>query len=131
MIGINDQIESDTNDNAGIGFAVPIDSAESVAQTLIAGGTVEHAYLGIRIRDVSGGARVTQVVSGSPAAKAGLKVGDVILAFDGKSVSSADALTAAVFAAKAGETVDVAVRRDGTTKQVHVKLGVQPASPSS
>src|SRR5436190_3115898 len=78
VIGINDQIESDTNDNAGIGFAVPIDSAESVAQTLIAGGTVEHAYLGIRIKDVPGGAKVSQVVAGSPAEKAGLKVGDVI-----------------------------------------------------
>ena len=49
MIGINDQIESDTNDNAGVGFAVPIDKSKAVAQTLIAGGTVQHAYLGVRI----------------------------------------------------------------------------------
>ena len=131
VIGINDQIESDTNDNAGIGFAVPIDSAKSVAQTLIAGGTVEHAYLGIRIQDVSGGAKVTQVVSGSPAAKAGLKVGDVITSFDGKSVSSADELTAAVFNAKSGDTVAITVSRGGDTKHLTATLGVQPASPSS
>src|SRR3954451_5207165 len=69
VIGINDQIETDTNDNAGIGFAVPINSSKSVARTLIAGGTVRHAYLGVRIGSVAGGARVTQVVAGSPAAK--------------------------------------------------------------
>jgi S1-C subfamily serine protease len=131
VIGINDQIESDSNDNAGVGFAVPIDSAKSVAQTLIAGGTVRHAYLGIRIADVSGGARVTQVVGGSPAAKAGLKKGDVITAFDGQSVKSADVLTAAVSQAKSGDTVTITVRRGGATKHLTATLGVQPASPSS
>jgi len=131
VIGINDQIESDTNDNAGVGFAVPIDSAKSVAQTLIAGGTVRHAYLGIRIADVSAGARVTQVVAGSPAAKAGLKVGDVITTFDGKPVSSADVLTAAVSNAKSGQTVTITIRRGGATKHLTATLGVQPSSPSS
>jgi putative serine protease PepD len=131
VIGINDQIESDTNDNSGIGFSVPIDRSKSVAQTLIAGGTVKHAYVGVRIQSVPGGARITQIVAGSPAAKAGLKVGDVITSFDGKTVGSADDLTADVTAAKAGETVTVTVRRDGTTKHVTVKLGVQPTAASS
>ncbi|HZT83807.1 MAG TPA: trypsin-like peptidase domain-containing protein [Gaiellaceae bacterium] len=131
VIGINDQIESDSNDNAGVGFAVPIDAARSVARTLIAGGTVKHAYLGVRIEGVTGGARVTQVVGGSPAAKGGLKVGDVVTGFAGKSITSADELTAAVSGAKSGQTVTVTVRRGGSTKQLHVTLGVQPASPSS
>jgi putative serine protease PepD len=131
VIGINDQIESDSNDNAGVGFSVPIDRSKSVAQTLIAGGTVKHAYLGVRIASVSGGARITQVVAGSPAATAGLKVGDVITAFDGKTTSSADDLTAAVTHAKSGDTVTVTVTRGGTTKHVSVQLGVQPTSASS
>jgi putative serine protease PepD len=131
VIGINDQIESDTNDNAGVGFAVPIDAAKSVARTLIAGGTVKHAYVGVRIEDVTGGARVTTVRSGSPAAKAGLKVGDVVTAFDGKQVTSADELTAAVSGSKVGQTVTVTVHRDGTTKHLSITLGVQPSSPSS
>ncbi|HJQ50095.1 MAG TPA: trypsin-like peptidase domain-containing protein [Gaiellaceae bacterium] len=131
VIGINDQIETDTNDNAGIGFAVPINSAKSVAQTLIAGGTVRHAYVGVRILDVSGGAKITTIVKGSPAAKAGLKVGDVVTAFNGKAINSADDLTAAVFQAKSGQTVSVTVRRDGETKHLSITLGVQPASPSS
>jgi putative serine protease PepD len=131
VIGINDQIESDTNDNSGVGFAVPIDASKSVAQTLIAGGKVQHAYVGIRIEDVSGGARITQVVKSSPAAKAGLKVGDVVTSFDGKTVSSADDLTADVSSAKSGNTVTVTVKRKGATKHLSVTLGVQPASPSS
>src|SRR5215472_4108418 len=74
VIGVNDQIESDTNDNSGVGFSVPINSSKAAAQTLIAGGTVQHAYVGVRIEDVQGGAKVTQIVAGAPAAKAGLKV---------------------------------------------------------
>jgi putative serine protease PepD len=131
VIGINDQIESDTNDNAGIGFAVPIDAARNVAQTMIAGGTVRHAYVGIRIEDAAGGARITQVVAGTPAAKAGLKTGDVITAFDGRAVTSADAITGDVSGAKPGETVTLTIRRGGATKHVSVTLGLQPASPSS
>ncbi|HLY85646.1 MAG TPA: trypsin-like peptidase domain-containing protein [Gaiellaceae bacterium] len=131
VIGINDQIESDTNDNAGIGFAVPINSSKAVAQTLIAGGKVRHAYVGIRIKDVTDGAQITQVVKNSPAASAGLKVGDVITSFDGNTITSADTLTAAVFNAKSGQTVPVTVKRNGATQHLSVKLGVQPASPSS
>jgi putative serine protease PepD len=130
VIGINDQIESDTNDNSGVGFAVPIDSAQKVAQTLIAGGKVQHAYLGIRIEDTAAGAKVTQVVANSPAAKGGLKVGDVITSFDGQQTNSADALTTAVFNAKSGDTVTVVVQRDGAAKHLSITLGVQPASAS-
>jgi putative serine protease PepD len=132
VIGINDQIESDTNDNAGVGFAVPIDAAKGVARTLIAGGTVKHAYVGVRIEDAAGGgARITTVQPGSPAAKAGLKAGDVITSYAGKAITSADELTAAVSESKVGQTVAVTVRRAGETKHVSVTLGVQPSSPNS
>jgi len=131
VIGINDQIESDTNDNSGVGFAVPINASKNVAQTLIAGGKVQHAYMGIRIEDVTAGAKITQVVKGGPAAKAGLKTGDVVTSFDGKPITSADDITAAVSGAKSGETVQVTVHRGGATKHVSVTLGVQPASPTS
>jgi len=131
VIGINDQIDTNSNDNAGVGFAVPINAAKKVAQTLIAGGTVKHAYVGVLIQSVSGGAKVTKVVSGSPAAKAGLKVGDVITALDGKSIASADDLTSAVTNAQPGDKVTLTVRSGGTTKHVTVQLGVQPASATS
>jgi putative serine protease PepD len=131
VIGVNDQIESDTNDNSGVGFSVPINSSKDAAQTLIAGGKVQHAYVGVRIQDVDGGAKITQIVAGAPAAKAGLKVGDVVTNFDGKTIGSADDLTAAVFQAKPGEKVSVTIQRNGSTKQLSLTLGVQPARPSS
>ena len=131
VIGINDQIDTNSTDNAGVGFAVPINAAKKVAQTLIEGGTVKHAYVGVLIQSVPGGAKITKIVDGSPAAKAGLKVGDVITAFDGKSITSADDLTAAVTAASPGEKATVTVRSGGTTKHVTVELGVQPASATS
>jgi putative serine protease PepD len=133
VIGINDQIlnAGDTNDNAGVGFATPIDADKAVAHTLIAGGTVQHAYLGVRIESVPGGAKIVQVVKGAPAAQAGLKVGDVITAYDGKTISSADDLTAAVTHSKSGEKVTVTVKRGGTTKKLSLDLGVQPSSATS
>jgi putative serine protease PepD len=133
VIGINDQIlnAGDSNDNAGVGFSVPINAAKSAAQTLIAGGTVKHAFVGVRIESVTGGAKITKIVAGSPAAKAGLKVGDVVTSFDGKAITSADELTAVVSAAKAGEQVTVTVKRGGSTQHVTVTLGVQPSSASS
>jgi putative serine protease PepD len=131
VIGINDQIESDTNDNAGIGFAVPIDRSKAVAQTLIAGGTVRHAYLGVLIGSVVDGARVGCVVKGGPADSAGLKVGDVITKFGRTTIANANTLTGAVAAAKPGEKVTVTVRRGGSTKQLSLTLGTQPSSVSN
>jgi putative serine protease PepD len=133
VIGVNDQIlnAGDTNDNAGVGFSVPINKSKAVAQTLIAGGTVEHAYVGVLIQTVDGGAKVTKITSGSPADKSELKVGDVITAFDGHKITSANDLTAAVSAAKVGEKVTVTVKRDGSTQQIPITLGVQPATATS
>ncbi len=130
VIGINDQIQSDTNDNAGIGFAVPVDAAKAAAQTLIAGGKVQHAYVGVMIRNApnNGGAQVAQVVSGTPAAKAGLKKGDVLVAWNGKRLVNADELEAVVSGSKPGATVTLTVRRGGSTKHISLTLGVQPAT---
>jgi putative serine protease PepD len=131
VIGINDQIESDTNDNAGVGFAVPIDSARTVARTLIAGGTVKHAYLGVTITSAAGGAQIGCVVHSGPAESAGLKQGDVITRFGSRTINDANTLTAAVTEAKPGQKVTVTVRQKGSTKQVSVTLGTQPSSISN
>ena len=128
VIGINDQIESDTNDNAGVGFAVPINASKNVASTLISGGTVQHAYLGVLIGDsAGGGAKIRTVKSGTPAAKAGLKAGDVITKVDGKAVANSDALIAIVSSHSPGQTLALTVSRGGATKQISVTLGTQPS----
>src|SRR5207244_6286294 len=85
VVGVTSQIESDSGGNDGVGFAIPSDTVRTVASQLIAGRTVAHAYLGVRIADTSGGARVTLVQSGSPAARAGGRPGGVMARAGGKS----------------------------------------------
>jgi len=132
VIGINDQIlnAGDSNDNAGVGFSVPIDASKSVAQTLIAGGKVEHAYLGVTLPP-TGAARISCVVDSGPADSAGLKAGEVISAINGKPVANYDALTAAIGAAKPGDKVTLTVVSKGSTRQVSVTLASRPASTNN
>ena len=128
MIGVNAQIESDSGGNDGVGFALAINNVKSVANTIIAGGTVQHAYLGIHVGDApNGGATIGSVQSGSPAAAAGLKAGDVITAVDGKPITSADDLTAAVAAHAPKDKVTVTITRNGKSVNVDVTLGVRPS----
>jgi putative serine protease PepD len=133
VIGVNAQIESDSGDNSGVGFAIPIDTAKSVANTLIAGGTVKHAYLGVSVGDASSsaGASIGCVVAGGPADNAGLKAGDVVTAIDGNPVSSADDLTSALGSRLPGDTVTLTVDRSGSTKTISVTLGDRPASATT
>jgi putative serine protease PepD len=129
VIGVNAQIESDSGDNAGVGFAIPIDAVRNVAQTLIAGGTVQHAYLGIHVGDATsgGGAQVGAVTSGSPAEKAGLKAGDVITAVDGKAIAGADDLTAAINTRAPKDKITLKISRNGSARTIDVTLGVRPS----
>jgi putative serine protease PepD len=127
VIGINAQIESDSGGNDGIGFAIPSTTVRRVAQQLISGGKVAHAYLGVQLEDATVGAGVAQVRGDGPAGDAGLQVGDVVTAIDGKPVGSSDALVAAVDAHKPGDEVDLKVRRDGRLRDVDVKLGTRPS----
>ena len=86
MIGVNAQIESDSGGNDGVGFAIPSNAVKSVADTIIAGGKVQHAYLGITIGDSTSGAGAQVSSVSRPARrrdKRGLKAGDVITAIDG------------------------------------------------
>jgi putative serine protease PepD len=128
VIGVNAQIESDSGGNDGVGFALAINPVKSVVNTIIAGGTVQHAYLGIHVGDATnGGAKVVSVQSGSPAAAAGLQAGDVITSVDGKPITSADDLTAAVAAHAPKDKVTLAITRNGKSMTVDVTLGVRPS----
>jgi len=128
VIGVNAQIESDSGGNDGVGFALAIDPVKNVVNTIISGGVVQHAYLGIHVGDApNGGAKVASVQSGSPAATAGLQAGDVITAVDGKAITSADDLTAAVAAHQPKDKVTLTITRNGKTMSVDVTLGVRPS----
>ena len=128
LVGINSSIASLSSGSGqagsiGIGFAIPIREAKSIADQLIAKGTAQHAYLGVSTQDGTAsngsaqvaGAKVAQVVSGSPAAAAGLKTGDVVIGIDGEQVGSADSLVANVRERGVGEKVNLEVLRGGAT----------------
>jgi putative serine protease PepD len=129
VVGVNAQIESDSGGNDGVGFAIPSDAVKSVANTLIAGQTVQHAYLGVQVGDSSSGtgAQVSTVKADTPASKAGLKAGDVITAIDGATVANADDLTAKINAHKPNQKVTLTVTRSGKSLSIDVTLGVRPS----
>ncbi|HEX3780458.1 MAG TPA: trypsin-like peptidase domain-containing protein [Pseudonocardiaceae bacterium] len=110
----------------GLGFAIPIDQAIKVAQSLIRTGTVKHAVLGVSTRDVSAtaslGAQVDNVIAGGAAAAAGIAEGDVITKFGGRSISSSVELQVAVLDDQPGQTVTVQFARQGQQHTVQVTL---------
>ena len=155
VIGINEQIASQSGGNQGLGFAVPINTAVSVMKQLQQTGKVTYAYLGISGQTVTSdvanalglkadsGVLVASVASGSPADKAGLKGGsqqqtlqgqtyvvggDIITGFDGKAVTSIEGLIADINQHKPGDKVTLTVVSNGSTDQVDVTLTQRPST---
>ncbi len=158
MIGINEQIATQTGGSEGLGFAVPINTAASVMAQLKKGGSVAYAWLGVQGQTLSPdvasslglstteGVLVADVVSGSPAAKAGIRGGtrqtvlqgqvyvtggDIVTAIDGTSVTSMEGLAAAVATHKPGDVVTLRVVGSSTSggsagKDVKVTLTKRP-----
>jgi putative serine protease PepD len=138
VVGINTAIASlaggggigSQGGNIGVGFAIPIDSARSIAQQLVDNGEVTHAFLGVRIADAEdgGGAVVGQVDDGQPAAKAGLEEGDIITKVDDTEITSGSDLTSAIRSHEPGDKVTITYTRDGDEKTAEVTLGELPTN---
>lgn len=133
VIGINSSIAAlagGSSGSIGLGFAIPSVVAQNVSSQLVAGGEVDHARLGVSLSstsvDVDGvsrqGAKIEQVVDGSAAAHADLRAGDVVTAFNGKPVGSAESLTGFVRGQEVGAKVDLTVVRDGVSRDVSMSL---------
>ena len=133
VIGVNSQIESRSGGNDGVGYAVPSDTVRDVVAEIIESGHVEHAYLGVAVEDAPDdrGARIADVRAGTPAARAGVREGDVVTSVDGERVRSGDDLRAAVDEREPGDTVELELRRGGQTRTLDVELGERPASATS
>jgi putative serine protease PepD len=129
VIGVNSQIESESGGNDGVGFAIPSNTVRSVAEQIIGGKKVEHAYLGVYVETPQNGsgARVARVTTNSPAADAGLKTGDVITAVDGHTIDGPDELTSAITQKQPADEVTVTLQRSGDTKTLKVTLGTRPS----
>ena len=142
LVGINSAIASlgsssgGQSGSIGIGFAIPVNEATAIAKQLIDTGAAAHAYLGVTPQNGSAsdgsatraGAEVASVGEGTPAAKAGLEVGDVIVAVDGKPVDSADSLVGHVREKTTGDTVTLTVLRDGKSMEVKATLAAKPST---
>ncbi len=132
VIGVNSAIatvrgeDQGSGGNIGLGFAIPIDQARRTAEQLIATGKASYPVIGANVDpEFEGGARIREVLPGSPALRAGVKQGDVVTTIDGQLVDSAEALIVAIRAHKPGERVLLNIERDGKTVQVTVTLGQQ------
>jgi 2-alkenal reductase len=142
VIGINTLVVRSTNDGnvaEGLGFAIPSNLVREITSQLIANGKVERAYIGILYQPVDPlstsnlnlnatyGVVITRVDPGTPAARAGLQEGDVILAFDSQKLDQ-DALTALLLQHKAGDMVTLTILRDNKQLEVKVALVARPQS---
>ena len=135
LVGICTLYSSDTESFAGIGFAIPGNYAVDVAQKIVSGEQVTHAYIGLSMQtvnaqnakanklSVSQGAYVAEVTSGSPADEAGIQKGDIIVGIGGTQITSADGAILAVRSHSIGETVQVTVMRGNDQKTFDVTLG--------
>lgn len=133
VIGINSALTSPYGGNVGVGFAVPINMARGIANQLIEKGKVERGYLGILPQEVTvdvkkslglkekGGVLVGNVVPGTPAEKAGIQEEDVILAVNGKDITSVEDFRERVAALAPGTTVDLKVWRKGSQSTMNLK----------
>ncbi len=153
VLGINEQIETDSGSNSGVGFAVPVSAIKRSVAQLEDKGEAEYAYIGVATQavypqladklglDTDHGALLSEVVPGGPADKAGLKGpdgkltfqaipyetgGDVILAIDGHPVVQPDDLARYIATHQPGETVKLEVLRDNKREEISVTLGKRP-----
>jgi len=139
VIGINSQIYSRTGGYMGLSFAVPIDVAMKVKNDLQRDGKVSRGRLGVTIQGVSQeladsfglkkaqGALVSAVEPKSPADKAGIKTGDIILAVDGRAIENSIDLPRIIGESRPGTPVNLKIWRQGETRELNASLGEAPA----
>lgn len=138
VVGINSQIYSRTGGFMGLSFAIPIELALDVADQLKQSGRVSRGWLGVLIQDVTrdlaesfgmsrpSGALIAQVMPDSPADKAGLRVGDIVIAYGDEDVDTSATLPPLVGRSRIGDTVQLKIIRDGKPRLIKVKLAELP-----
>ncbi len=139
LVGMNTAILSRSGGSQGIGFAVPSNMAKHISELLRDKGEVQRAWLGVNVQDVNQamsdyygldrprGVVVSKVNDDTPAAKAGMKEGDVILSVDGKNVANVSQLRNRISLLPVDKAVDLSILRDGKEKTLSVKLAAMPS----
>ncbi len=129
VLGINVSIFSLSGANDGVGFAVPIDEAHSIAERVVSGESIVTAFLGVVGENATSGqagAVIVEVTPGSGADEAGIEVGDLVTSLDGVRVQGIADLAAQVQTHSAGDAVDVVIVRDGQEQTLSVTFGARP-----
>jgi serine protease Do len=139
VVGINTAIASRNGGNQGVGFAIPINMASRIMDSLISHGKVVRGWLGVSIQNINDttaeifgmdrphGALVGQVNPGSPAEDAGIHQGDVVVSIDGKPVKDVEDLQLKIVDHAPGTSVELGILRDGKERAMTVKLGELPS----
>jgi Do/DeqQ family serine protease len=134
LIGINTAIVGPNGSNVGIGFAVPINMANHVVKQIIQYGNIQRGQIGIQIQNITPdlarafnikqqqGAVISGVVPGSPADKAGLKKGDVVIAMNGQPIDTSTRLSNSIALMRVGDKVDLHISRDGQEKTIKTRI---------
>jgi len=138
VVGINAQIFSRSGGFMGLSFAIPMDVAENVIEQLKKSGKVSRGWLGVYIQEVTNnlaksfgmkkptGALISKIIPDGPASKSDLKVGDIILKFDGKDITTSSSLPPIVGNTKVGKNVKIEILRNGKKKNIKFKVQELP-----
>ncbi len=127
VIGVSSVIVSPTGASVGIGFAIPSDTVSRVVAQLIAHGSIERGWLGVSVDDRTGGVLISTEDPNGPAARAGIRRGDVVVAVNGERIESSRGLIRAVAGVTPGISVRVTVRRQGHEVEIPVTVGRRPS----
>lgn len=138
LVGINTAIYSRTGGNHGIGFAIPVSSARSIMEQIIESGSVTRGWIGVEAQEITAelaesfnlpdtdGALIAGVVRSSPADKAGVRPGDVLLAVNGQTVSNPQVMLDLIADLKPEERANFRLRRDRSILELQVRIGKRP-----
>ncbi|MBK9625807.1 MAG: Do family serine endopeptidase [Rhodocyclaceae bacterium] len=139
LIGINAAIYSQSGGSMGIGFAIPVSLAKSVMEQIVKNGSVTRGWVGVEVQELTPelaesfklpdtrGALISGVMRGSPADKAGIKPGDILLGIDGKNVEDSQAMLELIAAFAPGSATQFEIRRNGQTRSLAITIGKRPA----
>jgi serine protease Do len=131
VIGVSSVIVSPTGASVGIGFAIPSEAVSRTVAQLLAKGFIERGWLGVSVEDRDDGVTIATLDRAGPAAKAGIKAGDVVIAVNGDKIDSSRGLIRTVAVVPPGNTVRVTIRRQGQEMEVPVNVGRRPADPQA
>jgi serine protease Do len=126
VIGVSSVIVSPTGASVGIGFAIPSETVTRIVNQLLAKGTIERGWLGVSVEDRDEGVLIANLDRTGPAAKAGMRAGDLVVAINGERIDSSRGLIRAVAIVSPGNSITITVRRQGRDMDIPVNVGRRP-----